>query len=39
LYEKIRSNALSFIKSNFSWITLNEQLTELIVNSSKKMLV
>ena len=39
LYEKIRLNALSFVKSNFSWITLNEQLTELIVNSSKKMLV
>ena len=39
LYNKIKQNALTFVKSNFSWTTLNEQLTELIVNSKKKMLV
>jgi glycosyltransferase involved in cell wall biosynthesis len=39
LYEKIKVNALSFVKTNFSWDTLNEQLRELIVNSRNKMLV
>jgi glycosyltransferase involved in cell wall biosynthesis len=39
LYKKISENALLFVKTNFSWEKLNEQLTHLIVNSRNKMLV
>ena len=39
LYNTISINAHSYVKTNFSWIRLNEQLTELIVNSTNKMLI
>jgi glycosyltransferase involved in cell wall biosynthesis len=39
LYENIQKNALSFVQNHFSWDLLNEQLSELIVNSRNKILV
>jgi glycosyltransferase involved in cell wall biosynthesis len=39
LYNTISINAYSYVKTNFSWDRLNEQLTELIVNSTNKMLI
>ena len=39
LYNTISINAYSYVKTNFSWDRLNEQLTQLIVNSTNKMLI
>ena len=38
LYSKIKNQGKAFVKDHFSWISLNEQLTELIVNSTNKMM-
>ncbi len=38
LYDKIKENALSFVKDQFSWEIINEQLKDLIVNSKYKIL-
>lgn len=39
LYENIQKNALSFVQQHFSWDLINEQLSELIVNSKNKILI
>ena len=39
LYNTISINAYSYVKTNFSWDRLNEHLTQLIVNSTNKMLI